>query len=363
MSVGSKRWIAGHTVMTRAVLVSLLTLLVAQQTAANEFEERRLFDSRDGTNSAVLRVISTTDMAAIKPVIFAFLNTHRSIAVEYFQAGSLSVYNRVREQTAESEHQFDLAMSSAMDLQIKLVNDGYTRPHRTSATATLPKAMRWRDSVFGFAEEPAAIVYNPNAVPGGKLPSTRFELLEYLRANREALDTKIVTYDIRSSGLGYLFASQDTFRTETYWRLMEVFGSLTAGLRSYTGRMLDDVAEGRAAIAYNVIAGYAYARNQPDVLKVMLPEDYVLVMIRSVLIPKDAKNPDEAGKFIDYLISDAGRARLSLAFRLNESNQALKVAQARRIRLDPGLLVFLDKMKRDAFLREWESAFGLQAPM
>lgn len=349
----------------RRVILAALTALFAPipGALATELEDSRLFPAREPGYAQVLRMVSTTDLSAIRPVLAAFSEVRPDIAVQYDQAGSLSVFQFSQDRDPPPEHRYDLAMSSAMDLQIKLVNDGLARPYRSDETLALPRAMRWRDSVFGFTQEPAAIVYNPSLLPGGALPRTRFALLEYLRAHRDAFVGKIVTYDIRRSGLGYLFATQDSFRTETYWRLMEVFGGLGADLQSSTGAMLTAVAEGRAAFAYNVIAGYAHARAEPGRLEVMLPDDYTLVMIRSVLIPSHANRPDLAGAFIDFLLSEQAREIVVSAFSVDRTNAQLATAQARPIRLDPGLLVFLDRMKRNAFLKEWESAMGSrQAP-
>lgn len=343
------------------IIVALVALLmVPTGSFGTELEDQRFYASVDGSNGRMIRMISTTDLSAIEPIIKAFQGSHPDIAIAYDQAGSVSVFEFSKQAEPDDAHRYDIAMSSAMDLQIKLVNDGLARPHESPTTASLPRSMRWRDSVFGFTQEPAAIVYNPKLLPDG-LPGTRFELLEFLRSNHGIMNGRLVTYDIRKSGLGYLFATQDSFRTETYWRLMEVFGNLTARLHRSTGAMLDEVADGRAAVAYNVIAGYAYARNQPDVLRVMLPADYVLVMIRSVLIPAHAGNPNVAGLFIDYLVSEKARGSVESAFDLDKSNRALSSAQARPIRMDPGLLVFLDKMKKGAFLKEWESALDTRA--
>ena len=344
--------------MRRWAVLAVLAGLAAGPSWAAELEDSRFFPSADGTNAGVIRMISTTDLLAIEPVFAAFRIAHPSIAIDYDQAGSVSVFHFASQADPDPDRRYDVAMSSAMDLQIKLVNDGLALRHESDQTTRLPRAMRWRDSVFGFTREPAAIVYNPQLVPEGTLPRTRFALLEYLRANRADFDGRIVTYDIRASGLGYLFATQDSLRTETYWRLMEVFGSLSAGLARSTAGMLTEVAEGRAAFAYNVIAGYAYAQDRPDTLRVMLPEDYILVMIRSVLIPSHAAHADLAGTFIDFLVSDLAREVVASAFGLDQANRQLETAQARPIRLDPGLLVFLDRMKRDAFVKEWESAFG-----
>jgi hypothetical protein len=48
----------------------------------------------------------------------------------------------------EAEH-------SAMDLQVKLANDGHVQPATIIAACRLPDGSIWRDQIFGFTLEPA----------------------------------------------------------------------------------------------------------------------------------------------------------------------------------------------------------------
>ncbi len=48
----------------------------------------------------------------------------------------------------------DLAISIAIDLQVKLVNDGYAARARMPETRRGPGWSRWRDELFGFTMEP-----------------------------------------------------------------------------------------------------------------------------------------------------------------------------------------------------------------
>jgi iron(III) transport system substrate-binding protein len=258
----------------------------------------------------------------------------------------------------DEEQPFDVALSSAMDLQTKLANDGFALTHKSAATADLPDWGKWRDALFAFTQEPAAIVLSRAAFEGLPLPATRQDLIAILREYPDRFDGKVGTYDVRSSGLGYLFATQDARTSETYWRLSEVMGGLNARLYCCSSDMIDDVASGSLAVAYNVLGSYAEARDDQDKFHVILPSDFTSVMMRTAIIPRFAKNPDLAGHFIDHLIitsqTESDRQNIpgsgvSEATRLDE-------ASLRRIRMGPGLLVYLDQLKKRGFIREWESA-------
>jgi hypothetical protein len=80
----------------------------------------------------------------------------------------------------------DLLISSGMDLQTKLVNDGHALPHRSAQTAALPAWAQWRNEAFGISYEPVVMVYNTRALPAAKVPHTRRQLLDRLRAEGTA---------------------------------------------------------------------------------------------------------------------------------------------------------------------------------
>lgn len=294
-----------------------------------------------------LRILSTGDVALFLPVLESFLVTRPAVAIDYTVASSTEVARALEEKAGP----FDVAVSSAMDLQTKLVNDGFARAHRSSQTAALPEHARWRDHLFAFTEEPAAVLLSRTALQGLTLPRTRQDLIDLMRANPERFGGRVGTYDIRTSGLGYLFATQDARTSETFWRLAEVMGALGVRLYCCSGQMIDDVASGDLALAYNVLGSYAEAHPGRDRFLVLLPDDFTTMMARTAFIPANSEQPDLAGAFVDHLIATAETASWPA-----ESRSA-----ARPIRIGPGLLVFLDRFKKAAFVREWASAM-LQSP-
>ena len=292
-------------------------------------------------NTVKLRIIGSTDLAVMVPIIKRFQSRHGNVSIYYAQASTVDCYQEVISQSAAP---YDLVISSSMDLQVKLVNDGYAQHHRSATTRQLPDFMRWRDQVFGFTDEPISIIYNKEKLQLDVLPDTRFALVEYLRGNAAMFMGRIQTYDINQSGAGYLFATQDSLRSDTFWRLMEVFGALDTRLSCCSSNMIEAVRSGEALLAYNVVGSYIKDIAQSDPNIGILPmQDYNLTMTRTALIPGNARNVQAAGVFIDSLISD-----------LTHSNGIF--GRSSPITLGPGLLVFQDRMKRSTFLEEWNSA-------
>lgn len=342
--------------MRYLVLSKLLTVclcLTASLAHAFEIENQRLFgDPAD----APLRIISTADTDLFEPYITSFRAQNPTVSVDYVTVSSAELNKALNDPDAPA---FDVALSSAMDLQTKLANDGLALSHQSPVTELVPDWGKWRSHVYAFTQEPAAIVLSPQAFQDIPLPRTRQELISVLRDNPDHFRGKVATYDVRQSGLGYLFATQDARTSETFWRLAEVMGNLDIQLYCCSGAMIDDVISGKIAVAYNVLGSYVEARDDAaGQVHIVRPQDFTTIMLRTVLIPARAEQPELAGEFVDHLLRTAWDTNDEIKYPFNPisvsdfaSDPSLKP-----IRLGPGLLVYLDRLKKRGFLREWEAA-------
>jgi iron(III) transport system substrate-binding protein len=327
-------------------ILALGLILFGQVAWAQDWEDRQVFNEGQATT---LSIISSTDTDLFAPLIEAFVSRTPDVAIEYLVTGTADIDRRFR----SSPDMFDIAISSAMDLQFKLTNDGYALKLEG---VSHPAWAQWRQSLFAFTSEPAAIVINRAAFEGWPIPQSRQDLIEALRARPEAFRGRIGTYDVRQSGLGYLFATQDARASETFWRLMEVMGGLEAQLYCCSGDMIEDLTNGTIAVAYNVLGSYAEARAESqDTLEIVLPSDFPTTMMRTALVSRETDQPAAAEQFIQFLVtyqsgpSDAARTLPPLRDRESGTERAT-------IALEPALMTFLDTLKRAKFLSEWESA-------
>lgn len=328
-------------------LIALVVLLLPFAGWADDWEDRLIFN--EGAEGPRLRVISSTDTVLFAPVIEGFVAENPLISIEYLVSGTADINRRVRA-TPEA---FDVIISSAMDLQLKLANDGFALPIED---VPAPSWAQWHHSLFAFTSEPATIVINRAAFEGQPIPQTRQGLIEALRERPEEFRGKVGTYDVRQSGLGYLFATQDARASETYWRLMEVMGGLDVRLYCCSGEMINDLADGTILVAYNVLGSYAAVRAEgKDALEVVLPSDFQTVMMRTAMVSKATAEPRAAEMLLRYLVAE----RPAVA----EGSSPLPLLQPstgangrETISLDPALLTFLDGLKRTKFLSAWEDA-------
>ncbi|MNV60457.1 hypothetical protein D3C71_1529190 [compost metagenome] len=111
-----------------------------------------------------------------------------------------------------------------------------------------------------------------------------------------------------------------------------------------------------------MLGSYAQARIDAGApLGIIEPEDYTLVVLRTAVIPRTSTHPVEAKRFLDYLLSPRGQQVLSREARLmpivrGDGRDSDPARNLRPIQLGPGLLVYLDALKRRQFLDVWRSS-------
>ncbi|MFT6024410.1 MAG: iron(III) transport system substrate-binding protein [Ascidiaceihabitans sp.] len=328
-------------------LFALVFFLFPAILTAQDWEDRQTFGAE---NAPTLRIISSTDTSFFAPVIQSYLARHPGQSVEYHVTSTAQLDRIFREDPSA----FDLVISSAMDLQFKLANDGFAR---VLADVQHPDWAQWRRSLFAFTTEPAAIVINRAAFENQPMPQTRQDLIEALRADPDRFRARLGTYDVRQSGLGFLFATQDARTSETYWRLMEVMGAMGTRLYCCSGGMIDDVVSGDIVVAYNVLGSYASARTDiADTIKVILPSDFHTTMMRTAFVSRDAPQAAAATLFIQHLIAMQSGTSPADGFALPLLETASPKEGQVTIALEPALMTYLDALKKQTFLKEWVNA-------
>ena len=192
---------------------------------------------RPGAAAATLRVLGTTDVALFTPLLEAFVAASTRGRPSTTSNGARTTSTALAAAACRGEAPpADLVVSSAVDQQVMLVNDGCAAPHRSVATAALPPDANWRDELFGVTREPAVIVYNRDLVPAAEAPRSRFDLIDLLRPADSRYAGRVATYDIEASGLGYLFAFADSQQATTFGGLIEAFARSGADRHLLLGR-------------------------------------------------------------------------------------------------------------------------------
>jgi iron(III) transport system substrate-binding protein len=307
----------------------------------------------------VVVIYAATDVSAARALIEDFERAHPGVRVEYHDMQSAELNARFLEERRHGAGP-DVVWSSAMDLQIKLVNDGHALPYRSAVTQALPGWAVWKDEAFGTTLEPIVFVYN-RAHFGDAVPRSHAELLRLLERDDAGLDGRIVTYDPERSGLGFMLQTQDVNANPTvFWRLAEAMGRQRVRTEATTREMLDRIASGEAVLGYNMLGSYALRRARHDpAIGIVQPADYTLVLSRVAFISRGARHPNAARLWIDHALSERGQ-RILAADGLVGERSALGRA-FRPLALGAGLMVYLDQHKYRQFIAQWRAATGRDA--
>lgn len=324
-----------------------------------------------GSRPERVRVLSTTDRSAAQGLIDDFERRHPQLGVDYVELGSVQLEAKARDEAGPAGA--DVLWSSAMDLQIRLVNDGFAARHASRHAPSLPRWAVWKHEAYGTTHEPVGMLVRRELA--ATLPRTHAALAALLLAQRERFAGRTATYDIARAGLGYLLAAQDLMANPRHWELLGALAQTRASLHADTQSMLERVRAGDALIAYNVLGPYAeaFARRHPEVA-VLYFDDYTLVASRVAFVARHAPHPHAARLWLDHLLSPEGQQALAgggalipLRSAAGREGSVLQPAASgpasgptlRPITLGPGLLAFLDQSKRESLLRRWRSTFGV----
>lgn len=354
--------------MRLALLPALLILALTGIARA----EAVLFPAPSGQAAGELTIYSSLDDDLARPLVEAFQQRRPDLALRYENLLTGALHDRIVAETEAGTGTADFAFSSAMDLQVKLANDGFARPVVTPDTPGWPDWANWRDTAYALTFEPAVFAYHKPSFRDHPPPSTRAELLEWMAGHPAEAQGRIGTYDVARSGVGYLFLARDQELYPQIWDVVRAMGRM--GVRQYptTAEILARIADGRLAVGYNLLGSYAadWARQNPEV-GVILPRDFTVVVSRVALVPRAARAPELGAEFLAFLMSPEGQALLSRTLRLSAVSlevagqdsplggmAGLEGVRLKPVPVSPGLLAYLDQATRARLLARWNRALS-----
>ncbi|UXU75643.1 MULTISPECIES: ABC transporter substrate-binding protein [unclassified Paracoccus (in: a-proteobacteria)] len=320
----------------------------------------------------VLSIYSSLDDDLAAPLIAAFQAEYPQITVHYENLLTTELHDRIVAETLAGGGTADLAFSSAMDLQVKLANDGFAQSVRTPQTDDWPAWANWRDTAYALTFEPAVFAYHKPSFAGREPPATRADLMRWLADHPDQAKGRIGTYDVARSGVGYLFLARDQELYPAIWSVVAAMGR--AGVQQFatSAELLERIGDGRLALGYNLLGSYAaeWSRRNPDV-GVILPRDFTVVVSRVAVVPTAAREPDLGAAFLGFLMSAPGQRLLSQTLRLSAVSlevagqsdpaggmQDLAGLRLKPVPVSPGLLAYLDQATRARLLARWNRALA-----
>ena len=316
-------------------------------------------------------IYSALDTKAAQPLIKDFNALFPSIKVEYSDLNSTELYNRFIAESASGQGSADVMWSSAMDLQVKLVDEGQALTYLSPEASKLPTWAVYKNQAYGTTYEPAVFIYNKRLVTDDEIPQDHAAFAKLINTKIDKFKGKVTTYDIEKSGVGFMFIVQDTKFFPGMKDLEHGFGASSYRVYGSTGNMLEKTSSGEHLLGYNVLGSYAFTRAKKDPgLGVVVPKDYTLVLSRVMFIGKGAKNPNAAKLWLDYILSQRGQKIIADAAELfairddipgEHTAGALKKQYGNALKPIPvgaEITATLDQKKRLDFLGHWKQVIG-----
>ncbi len=333
------------------VLGSTVLLVGCQQETPGQTTSAQI--TRSALREGEVVIYANTDVTA--PIVAGFQRRFPGIKARFVEMTSRNLQQAVIDEGRPGAGKADLIWSSSMDIQVKLINDGYAQSYRSRAAADLPKWAVWRDQGFGITAEPIVFAYNRRLLKPEDVPRTHAALLQALRQDPQRWRGKVAIYDAETGGVGFMYLSADTQIYSNAWPLMAEIGSSEPGVHTAGGVILSKIETGEHLLAYNMNAFYArwWAENRSADVAYVTPEDYHLSISRVAFIPREAPHPNAARLFLDYLLSDDGQTVLRDAGFMPVTDVGSETTGARPIRVGPALLANLDQARRASLLAEW----------
>lgn len=351
----------------RAAFAALLICLCGQALA-----EATEFPARSGHAARQLVIYSSLDTDLAEPLIAAYQAQAPDVAVRYEDLLTGELHDRIVAESRAGKGTADFAFSSAMDLQVKLANDGYARATLTPDTPDWPDWANWRDTAYALTFEPAVFAYHKPSFKDHPPPATRADLMRWMAEHPDQAQGRIGTYDIARSGVGYLFLARDQDLYPQIWSVVAAMGRARVQQYPTSGELLQRISDGRLAVGYNLLGSYVaeWTRQHPEV-GLILPRDFTVVVSRVALVPEAAHDPELGANFLAFLMSPAGQKLLSEELRLPAVSlevagrpgpaggmQDLSGLRLKPVPVSPGLLAYLDQATRQRLIARWNAALS-----
>ena len=320
-----------RAVVATTIVAATLFVLPVHAASSNS----RLVEAAQREGKVV--VYSVLSTRAAQPLILDFESIYPGIKVHYDgDKGSNDMDARFRRERAEGDPSADVIWSSAMDMQMQLVKEGHAARHASPEARKLPRGADYRSLAYGTTLEPVVFVYNKQLLTGADIPRNRDDFAALIRKQRVRFAGKVTGFDLRKSGVGYMFAVQDHANHPRHKELLAAFGMVDFRPSGGTGDMLVGINQGKYLLGYNMMGAYALSRSKKDLphLGVVYPDDYTLALSRVVIINKAAAHPNAARLWLDYMLSARGQKVMGDAMELypirNDVDAAFTAAGLRR---------------------------------
>lgn len=258
-------------------------------------------------NNVQFRIVGDLSAETIAPLIDGIARHLSDVEINYRQISPGEWTSRLLS-SSPTAGDADLVILSTPDLAVMIANEGgarrYDAPLRNSAKS---EQLQWRNELFSIGFDPAALIIRRKALANAAQPKTRIELARLLEQNASIFNGRAGLVNIGLDNVSYTLAAQDSIRSPLFWRIARAFGVSQARIFDDNEELLQALTNDRIDLAYNVpLSDIRKWHHDDEDFALILPQDYVVALSWTALIPVASKHPVIAEMAIDYVMAAEG---------------------------------------------------------
>jgi len=261
-----------------------------------------------------LVIYSTLDRPSAEPLLNAFRSKYSFINIQYVELNTIQLYNRYVSERAAGAATADILWSSGADLQYLLIQNGSAQPYRVTKYDAIPDVAKYRDLAYIPFYGLVAPIYSTEKIPKDLAPKSYSDILKLLTERKDLFPPRsVATFNIEGSAFAltftyYLYKGDPDLIQKIY----TAAGSIGVVMQTATGPQIEMIKTGQALISTSLFANYAFREATNDSrVGVFVPSDLAVLMPITIFITKEARNPNAAKLFIEFLFSDEGQRALA----------------------------------------------------
>ncbi|MCA1326927.1 ABC transporter substrate-binding protein [Herbaspirillum sp. alder98] len=272
------------------------------------------------------------------------------IQVDVFQADTGKVMARL--QAEASNPRADVVISASWDSAQDLDRRGWLLPFQSANAAQVPAQYK-QPAYVAQALSALSIVWNSKS--GTPRPADWSDL------TLPAFKDKVTMPDPAQSGASLdLLSGLQSRQNERAWQLFKALkenGMIIAGPNA---QAMNPVLQGSRAAVFGAVDYVALGNvAKGESVEVIFPRSGTVIAPRPMMILKSSKTPDDARKFIDYVLSPQGQARVAEAYLIPaRADIAIQRPALKDIKLLPESPDAANVASRAALLHRFSSLFG-----
>lgn len=227
--------------------------------------------------------------------------------VEVFQADSGKVMARVESEAGNPR--VDVLISASWDSALDLHQRGWLLNYQSPNAKTVPAAYKG-PSYVAQGMSALAIAWNPGS--GTPRPTDWVDLAAPVFQN------KVNMPDPSKSGtaLELLSGLQSQYGAQA-WKLFAELRANGMNISGANAQALNPVLQGAKAAVLGAVDYVTYAAQaKGEKVEIIFPSSGTVVAARPMMIFKSSKKPEQAQRFVDFVLSDEGQAIVAKSFLL-----------------------------------------------